>query len=136
MNKALDILIGFFNKKVYCYECKEKNKKKNCVSFADEWFCSEHCMSKAFKNMSTQELLEMSYIEKSKYNFNIKNKFVKSLIDNNSNPIEIIYKNSELIKCSLDNAWFWDTAEYIIGDCNITITRDKDYKVIMKVFRK
>lgn len=50
-------------KGVECDCCNRKFKKSKGVNFAGRWYCSENCMAKSFKDMSTDELLRLNGID-------------------------------------------------------------------------
>lgn len=58
-------MFHFFSKfKEECCECKKSYTKKSMVNYAGRWYCSEKCMSKSFKEMTTEELLGLEVIDR------------------------------------------------------------------------
>lgn len=58
-------MLNFFNKfKDDCHECKKTYRRKHLVNYAGRWYCSEKCMRKSFKDMTTEELLGLDKIDR------------------------------------------------------------------------
>lgn len=53
-------MFGLFkNKKTQCDNCKREFKKSQLINYAGINICSEDCMAEYFKNISTEELLNL-----------------------------------------------------------------------------
>lgn len=62
-------MLSFFNNfKDTCCECNRTYRRKHLINYAGNWYCSENCIAKSFRDMTTEELLKMDYIDRNNIN--------------------------------------------------------------------
>lgn len=50
-------------KGVICDHCGKKFKRSKGINYAGRWICSKECMGEWFKNLSTEEVLNLERID-------------------------------------------------------------------------
>lgn len=58
------MFIFFKSKKSKCEYCKTEHKKSRMVNYAEMDFCSENCFVSFFRDITTEELLELDKKDK------------------------------------------------------------------------